>query len=281
MLTNKYKAGCKTEYDTLRKVILCEPTYMNIDSEINETQRRYSDKGFNVKLAIDQHRSFVNKLNEQGVEVILLSAKQLFPEQVFTRDIGFTLGQTVYVAEMATDVRRGEDEVLKQWLAEQHVQFQNLQHYRIEGGDVIIDGSTIYIGQSDRTEHKAIKYIQDLLPHYEVISVPFTDTYLHLDCVFNVLSPTEALLYPGEIDEEIEKHLYSRYNIIEVTKEEQFTLGTNVLSIGDKKVFSQPINKNVNKHLRDCGYDVIEVDISEIIKSGGAFRCCTMPLLRG
>ncbi|WP_368896749.1 arginine deiminase-related protein, partial [Priestia megaterium] len=27
-------------------------------------------------------------------------------------------------------------------------------------------------------------------------------------------------------------------------------------------------------------YKVIEVDISEIIKSGGSFRCCTMPLER-
>jgi N-dimethylarginine dimethylaminohydrolase len=57
-------------------------------------------------------------------------------------------------------------------------------------------------------------------------------------------------------------------------------MGTNVLSIGDRKIISLPVNKNVNKQLRDRGYEVIEVDITEIIKSGGSFRCCTLPILR-
>ena len=71
-----------------------------------------------------------------------------------------------------------------------------------------------------------------------------------------------------------------KYDLIEVTKEEQFTMGTNVLSIGNQRVISLPMNTEVNEELRKRGYKVIEVDISEIIKSGGSFRCCTMPLER-
>nr|WP_289036890.1 arginine deiminase-related protein [uncultured Allobacillus sp.] len=33
--------------------------------------------------------------------------------------------------------------------------------------------------------------------------------------------------------------------------------------------------------IEDNGYEVIPVDLSEIIKSGGSFRCCTLPLQRG
>jgi N-dimethylarginine dimethylaminohydrolase len=54
-----------------------------------------------------------------------------------------------------------------------------------------------------------------------------------------------------------------------------------VLCIGNKKILSLPINKQVNQNLRNRGFEVIEVDISEIIKSGGSFRCCTLPILRG
>ncbi|WP_407407226.1 dimethylarginine dimethylaminohydrolase family protein, partial [Peribacillus sp.] len=104
--------------------------------------------------------------------------------------------------------------------------------------------------------------------------------YLHLDCIFNILSPTEALVFPDALTKKELDFLGSRYNLIEVNGDEQFTLGTNVLSIGNKKLFSLPCNKKVNKQLRERGYEVIEVDISEIIKSGGSFRCCTMPLLR-
>jgi len=32
--------------------------------------------------------------------------------------------------------------------------------------------------------------------------------------------------------------------------------------------------------LRNHGFEVIEVDITEIIKSGGSFRCCTLPIER-
>lgn len=74
--------------------------------------------------------------------------------------------------------------------------------------------------------------------------------------------------------------LRDRYDLIHVNAKEQETLGTNVLSIGNKKVISLPVNEGVNKELQKRGYDVIEVDFSEIIKSGGSFRCCSMPLLR-
>ena len=36
----------------------------------------------------------------------------------------------------------------------------------------------------------------------------------------------------------------------------------------------------VNKKMREFGFNVIEVDFSEIIKSGGSFRCCSMPVER-
>lgn len=273
-------AACFSEYDTLEQVILCEPQYMTIVDTINETQKHYKKEGINIDLAMKQHGRFVSALRNQGVDVVLLPPLEKYPEQVFTRDIGFTLGEKVYVADMAADIRQGEENVLKQWLEQQQVPFYNLTGDRIEGGDVLIDGKTIYAGVSNRTFEEAIDHLRSLLPDYEVISIPFTDTYLHLDCVFNIISPEEALIYPGEIHGEKVKMLESRYDLIKVSDEEQFTLGTNVLSIGNKKIFSLPINKNVNKELRARGYEVIEVDITEIIKSGGAFRCCTMPVRR-
>ncbi|MBN8200959.1 MULTISPECIES: dimethylarginine dimethylaminohydrolase family protein [Bacillaceae] len=279
-MSGQQKAACFSEYDKLEQVVLCEPKYMTIVDTINETQKHYEKEGINIDTAMKQHRHFVSALKEQGINVVLLPSLEKYPEQVFTRDIGFTLGEKVYVAEMAADIRQGEENVLKQWLEANQVPFYNLTGDRIEGGDVLIDGQTIYAGVSSRTHEDAIEHLRSLMPDYDVVSIPFTDTYLHLDCVFNIISPEEALIFPGEIHGEKVKMLESRYDLIKVSEEEQFTLGTNVLSIGNKKIFSLPINKNVNKELRSRGYEVIEVDITEIIKSGGAFRCCTMPVRR-
>lgn len=274
------KTYCTSEYDRLKRVILCEPHYMTIREVINETQKHFENEGIHIEKAVNQHNEFVRTLKKHGIETILLPYHKKYPEQVFTRDIGFTLGQTIFVAKMASEVRKGEQNVLKQWLDDEEMSYYNLSEDLIEGGDVIIDRKTIYVGLSNRTNEKAVEHLQGLLNKFEVIAVPFKEKYLHLDCVFNIVSPKLALIFPEAFTKKEYDILASRYELIEVSKEEQFTLGTNVLSIGDQKILSLPVNQNVNSQLRNKGFEIIEVDITEIIKSGGSFRCCTLPILR-
>lgn len=274
------KTFCMSEYDVLKRVILCQPQYMTIRDIINETQEHFKNEGIHIERALEQHDELVKTLKNNGIEVILLPYHKKYPEQVFTRDIGFTLGQTIFVAEMATDVRTGEENVLKQWLEDEDISYYNLKGEIIEGGDVVIDQETIYVGLSNRTNQKAAEQLQLLLNQFKVIPISFKDEYLHLDCVFNVVSPEVALIYPNALTKKDIELFSSRYELIEVSEKEQFQLGTNVLSLGNKKVLSLPINEKVNKQLRNRGFQVIEVDITEIIKSGGSFRCCTLPVLR-
>lgn len=273
-------AFCMSEYDTLKRVILCQPQYMTIREVINETQEHFKNEGIHIERALEQHTEFVKTLKQNDIDVILLPYHKKYPEQVFTRDIGFTLGQTIFVANMATDVRVGEENVLKQWLEDEEISYYNLVKEQIEGGDIVIDQDTIYVGLSNRTNQKAVDQLQRLLNEFTVVPIPFTEKYLHLDCIFNVVSPDVALIYPNALSQKEIEFFASRYDLIEVSEEEQFQLGTNVLCIGNKRVLSLPVNKKVNKQLRDRGFEVIEVDITEIIKSGGSFRCCTLPLLR-
>ena len=273
-------ARCQSEYDPLRRVLLCPPRYMEIKDVINDVQKRYKDENIDVDKALHQHNEFIQALIEQGVQTDLIEPSQNYPEQVFTRDIGFTIGDTVFISEMASEIRQGEEQELQKWMEAHDVNVKELAGHRIEGGDVIIDRDTVFVGVSSRTSKKAIRDLQLELPDFEVIPVSFNEKYLHLDCVFNILSPTEALIFPDALDMETVKMLAERYTLIRVNEKEQFALGTNVLSIGGRKVFSQPQNRQVNKQLTSRGFHVIEVDYSEIIKSGGAFRCCTMPLIR-
>ncbi|MDN4524620.1 dimethylarginine dimethylaminohydrolase family protein [Fictibacillus fluitans] len=271
---------CQSEYDYLARVIVCEPQYMSISEVINETQRHYARENINRSLASTQHKEFVHALRNQGVEVVELKPDQQYPEQVFTRDIGFTIDSTVFLCNMGSTIRKGEEEILKKWLISQKVNMQPLPGTKIEGGDVVADRENVFVGVSGRTSNISIKALQQHLPEKNVMAIPFDKKYLHLDCVFNILSPKEALIYPPAFQEKELDILSKMYDLIEVSQEEQFTLGTNVLSIGNKKVFSLPFNKKVNRKLRERGYEVIEVDLSEIIKSGGSFRCCTLPLVR-
>jgi N-dimethylarginine dimethylaminohydrolase len=281
VIKGEYKhVNCDSEYGALKKVIVCEPKHMKIDEIINETQRHFAKDNINMKRAMKQHQQFVKTMSDNGVDVYKLPAIEKFPEQVFTRDIGFTIGETVFVSRMGSNIRDGEEKVLRNWLLEHQVNLSLIEGDRIEGGDVIVHGDTVFIGLSGRTSEETIEEVRAQLPDMKVVTIPFDPIFLHLDCVFNILSEKDAIIYRHAFDEKDYQFLATQFDVIEIEKDEQFTMGTNVLSIGDKKVLSLPVNEKVNASMRERGYEVIEVDISEIIKSGGSFRCCSMPLYR-
>ncbi|EMR06426.1 Arginine deiminase [Bhargavaea cecembensis DSE10] len=269
-----------TEYGTLRRVILCPPRYMAIEEAINEVQKQYEDENIDRERAMDQYRAFRDTLCAHGAEVIELEPSEEFPEQVFTRDIGFAVGDELFISRMASEIRQGEEEALENLLREKGIRYRKLDGGRIEGGDVIVDRDIVYVGVSDRTSRDAIRMLSEELPEHEIIPVEFDGKYLHLDCVFNILSPETALIFPEALNPETVEKLGGKYNLIDVNADEQFTMGTNVLSIGAGKLFSLPVNPEVNRAMREHGYEVIEIDFTEIIKSGGSFRCCSMPVER-
>ncbi|MDA1475836.1 dimethylarginine dimethylaminohydrolase family protein [Bacillus changyiensis] len=275
------RAGCNSEYDRLKTVALCRPEYMEIAEVINETQKYFYHDNINKTLAVKQHETLIKELKNHGVEVVLLPSVNQFPEQVFTRDIGFVIGETIFTAQLSARVRQGEENVLQRWFEKENLSYQPFNKgYCIEGGDILIDHNTVYAGISHRTTFSAVQQLKRQLTSYEVIPIPFEESFLHLDCIFNILSQDEALIYPKALGENEYNRLKERYDLIEISDDEQFTLGTNILSLGKQTVISLPHNKQLNKQLQKRGYTVIEIDLSEIIKSGGSFRCCTMPLQR-
>ncbi|MGM0920402.1 MAG: dimethylarginine dimethylaminohydrolase family protein [Bacillota bacterium] len=277
---DKTEVSCFSEYDSLKNVILCEPKFMRISQVINETQRRYHKENIEVEKAIIQHQTFANALKNNGIETHILPSKEKYPEQVFTRDIGFAVGEVLFISDMKMPIRQGEEGILKEWLNAIGIKYIDLVEDQTEGGDVIIDRKTVYIGLSERTTAGAIEKIQSHLMDYTVIPIPIKKEILHLDCIFNIISDTEAIIYKDGLNDSEYNLLANRFDLIEVSKEEQFSMGVNVLSLGNKKIISLPQNAEVNHQLSKRGYDVIKIDFSEIIKSGGSFRCCTLPIKR-
>ncbi|MGG1962842.1 dimethylarginine dimethylaminohydrolase family protein [Bacillus pumilus] len=271
---------CMSEYDDLQEVLLCSPIYMEIKQIINETQKHFARENISQMKAVAQHKQLIQTLKNHQVRPIMLPANDRYPEQVFTRDIGFTIGHTLFVSNMAAPVRQGEEQLLKEWAQEDGFKTVSLSNGTIEGGDVLVDQTRVFVGMSKRTNPAAIHELKKELPDHDIIPIHLPPHILHLDCVMNILSHDEMLIYPEAFKKEDLHLLNMHYHLIEISEQEQFTLGPNVLSIGQKKVISLPINQETNAALTAHGYTVIEVDFSEIIKSGGSFRCCTLPIRR-
>ncbi|QQD83342.1 dimethylarginine dimethylaminohydrolase family protein [Bacillus siamensis] len=274
------KPACRSEYDALKTVILCRPEHMAIKDIINGTQKHFKQENIDIPAALKQHDAFIDILKSHQIEVVLLPADPSLPEQVFTRDIGFVLGETAFISSMAASVRQGEEKVFQNLLDEENIPYTRLRKANIEGGDVMIADGTVYAGLSERTDKTAVRELQEALPEMTVVPIPLKEDFLHLDCVFNMISETEALYCKNGLGQKEIDLLAERFELIEVPEEEQFTLGPNILSIGNQTIISLPQHRHTNRELRKRGYKVIETEFSEIIKSGGSFRCCTLPLVR-
>ena len=279
-----------SETAKLTHVVIGLPdTFHQSDPEIiNETQQRYyfTEDHPDPEKLIGEFAEFRKLLEKCGVTVYQPSAVEGVPDQLTPRDIGFVIGDTLVLSNMAKRSRktewRGMERILRQLDSPvTHVP----ERVIIEGGDVVIHNGVIYVGISERTSYEAIDFLVKKFPQYEVITMPLRppqsgQEILHLDCTFLPAGNRQALFYPGGIVE-IPRSITDQFELIEITSEEQKELAVNVLSLSPRAIISRSRTARVNTLLRETGLEVFELDFDQAPKTGGSFRCCTLPLRRG
>ena len=168
---------------------------------------------------------------------------------------------------------------------------------KVEGGDVIVHNEFLFIGYSNsnlkvsRTTSESIKYFQDHFPDKEVIGFKMikddTNPYesiLHLDCAMQPVGRDKIIIYEEgfeNIDDikKIEK-IFGKKNLIFIDRKEMYEGNSNIFSINEEIVVSDPTFTRLNNILKDHKIITEKVYYREISKFGGLFRCSTLPLKR-
>lgn len=289
------KLQVNSEFGRLRKVIvhgasnLVGPQYLEkipyelsyVDKEI----KYHPESGWwDVEEAQNQLKTFQSVLKENGVELVRPENVEHAWLQLFTRDIGFVIGDMFYFANMKHEVRKIEQRGIE-YLKELFPKYQILNNNgSIEGGDIFVHENKVFVGISRQT---SISAFEELLNHvskqgYKCIPVPCEESVLHLDCRFNIISPDKALIYGNDIKPEGIINLRENFNgeIIRGPDQEINTLGPNFLIISPNIVVVDKRNQLTIDELKNQGYGVIPLDFSEVTKMWGSFRCTTLPLYR-
>ena len=286
-----HKISVSAETSTLKSVIVGYPdNFLDVEPEIiNETQKRYyfGADAPQPALVIEQLNGLTATLEAHGVEVLHPHALPYLPDQLMTRDIGVVIGNTFIVTSMAAASRRMEWRAIC-YLFEKFEESAEIlvaqETFVLEGGDVVVDKGKIFVGFGQRTNQAGVDWLTKHFPEFEVVPVPLAqldtgEDVLHLDCSFVPVGNNHALAYLAGM-QTIPPALLDSYEIIEVTREEQQRLATNVFSISPTDVISRPTSERINGLMRAQGLNVIEVPFTEPPKTGGSFRCCTLPLWR-
>ena len=151
----------------------------------------------------------------------------------------------------------------------------------IEGGDVLLNGYDIYVGNSTRASSKAgIQWLQKYLgPKYRVHEIKLDANWEHLDCVMALLKPGLGLLHKKGVKSKLPESLKG-WDWIEVTEAEALKLGANALVLDDSTCIMDTQHQRIIAQVRKRGHKVIEVPYDAVATWGGAFRCSHHPLIR-
>lgn len=104
--------------------------------------------------------------------------------------------------------------------------------------------------------------------------------FFHLDTCFCTLPDGYLLYYPLAFDEPSRRLIAERVpedRRIMVTDEDAFHFACNTVSI-DNLVILNRATPGLARRLEQAGLEVLQVDVSEFLKSGGSTRCLTLRL---
>jgi N-dimethylarginine dimethylaminohydrolase len=233
---------------------------------------------------IEQQALFLRFLRFNGVEVLHPNPQAAAFCQVFSRDPCFAVKDTLFLGSLRdpyrhpevaglADIGRGSSTVAALWG----------NGAIIEGGDVfVIDGKTVLVGMHRHTNKAGFEHLTEHFRGSEVEVVAVPHKALHLDCCFAPLPSGEALIASDKLSDEGRQQLERRFRLIELDDavEANLHLAANLLWLDKRRVVSGSATRRTNELLRSKGYEVHELDFSQLVCMWGSFRCVTCPLVR-
>ena len=156
-----------------------------------------------------------------------------------------------------------------------------------DGGDTVwLDGRTLLVGRSYRTNDAGIETLRRLLPEAEVLAFDLPHVHgraevLHLRSLLNPISPELAVAFLPLLPARLVDLLAERgVRLVEVPEEEFATMGPNVLGLdGGRRALALAGNDVTRQRLQEAGVEVLVYKGDEISRKGdGGPTCLTLPL---
>ena len=165
----------------------------------------------------------------------------------------------------------------------------------LDGGDVLYDGRTLWVGITARTNRAAVNALRDLLPSMTVLPVPVLDssgTTLHLKSLVSAIDTGHVLMADNEAGRMLldamrrswEEERGSREALdLRVTFVPD-QLCSNVLRVNGHVVMQvgYPASQSILEKLcADLGLTLHTLNMSELAKADGALTCCCVLFNKG
>ena len=220
-----------------------------------------------VARAAVQHAAYCAVLASLGLEVVRLPGDPGLPDCCFVEDTAVVLDEVAVLASMGAPSRRGEVAAVAKALARDRELARIEPPARIDGGDVLVAGRRVFVGQSGRTDAAGARALAAALAPfgYEVIPVAVPGC-LHLKSAATALD-AETLLVNAEW---IDLAPLLAYDLLQVDPAEPWA--ANVLVLPGRVLAHRGFPRTLER-LAARGYDLHPVDVSEFLKAEAGVTC--------
>jgi dimethylargininase len=224
--------------------------------------------------AAAQHDAYERALVGAGLEIVRLPALADDPDAVFVEDTALLLDGHAVITRPGAESRRGEIDSTAAGLAD-HFALHRIERGFLDGGDVLRIGRTLYVGLSTRTDSAGLSALAALERPlgFQVVEAKLRDC-LHLKTGATFAGAdangTPVLLFR---ERSVDPEQFAGVEPMAVASGE--AAAANCVRAGDRLILPAG-NPHTAARLRERGFHVVEVDVSELQKAEAGVTCMSL-----
>lgn len=272
----------------MRKILMVDPKYFDVVYAINahmtsaDGQLNKVDK----TLAKSQWQTLKSTYENLGFQVEVLPPVDGLPDMVFSanQSLPFWNDRTgrpaVILSKMRSEFRKNEVSSFEKYYQNANYEIHHLKsNLALEGnGDALLQGKTLWAGYGFRTDKSVYEEVQ-MITGFEVLPLELNNEYFyHLDTCFSILDEkTVAVVREAFLPRDFQT-IQSRFKtVIEIDwMEAKDLFAGNCHSPDGRHVILHPGSQKFCNDLRKHGFEPLEINTSEYMKSGGSVFCMKM-----
>lgn len=264
----------------MKHFLMCEPRFFEVCYVINPWMEGNLGK-VNKELAMRQWENLYDIVSELA-SVSLIEPVAGLPDMVFTANAGLIHKKEIIVSSFRHTERQPEAKHFEKFFSSLGYRVRHLKEQTIfEGaGDALFDAQgRLWFGSGIRSVSHALDEIVAALD-VEACGLELTDPHwYHLDTAFCPLPQGQAIAYTKAFAGKSVATLDDAFgeNIIWVSATDARNFACNAIAIG-RNVIMHRASAELKSALKQRGFEVIEADVSEFLKAGGACKCLTLEI---
>lgn len=275
------KAFADSEYGCLREALLCAPPDTNFIRD-NRPGMFFP----NVEEAKKQHLALIDVLEGEGVRCQVMSANPNMYYQSYMRDSYVVTPWGLLLSKMGFHKRSLEPEAVRKFATASGMPvWRNITEGTLEGGDIqlLSPGHAVVGSNGNRTTMPAALQVKSWFEEkgWDCRVIRYPPNYVHLDVAMGILDSKNIITCSGALQRKDKAWLRSLgFNLHTLPASSVDNMACNVVALGKKRILSHAHNKSSHSLLRELGFQVLEVDISQFVANRGGVHCLVNPLYR-